>query len=163
MMDERQRPPRRLQTSTERDLEGVAQRRARESTPIVSVPDEITGQYEGEELAAARARRPTAERVARLEVKHDALAGVVSDTREEVAKMSGKLDVLPDLVRAVQQSGERSAAREHVTFTAQVDVAKEREIDVIRARAGLRELLYRLLGFLGGGGLIELLHRLGIL
>jgi hypothetical protein len=56
------------------------------------------------ELANIRARRPTPERISRLEVKHDALALTV-------AKMDGKIDALLDLgAKAEQERQARHAA-----------------------------------------------------
>ena len=54
--------------------------------------DEVTGRYEGEELKAARARRSTDRRAARLEEKHDELASVVSDVRVEVGQLKVESD-----------------------------------------------------------------------
>lgn len=53
--------------------------------PVVEfVSEECTGRYEGEDLQRVRARRPTPERIARLELKHDRLAEVVTDVRVDV-------------------------------------------------------------------------------
>jgi hypothetical protein len=56
------------------------------------VPDEVTGQYEGEDLARMRAKRPTDKRLEKLEEKHDSLDGKVDDIGNRMARMEGKLD-----------------------------------------------------------------------
>jgi hypothetical protein len=48
------------------------------------VAEDPTGKYEGEELQRIRSRRPTPERISRLELKHDRLAEVVTDVRVDV-------------------------------------------------------------------------------
>lgn len=78
---------RRMQSQTERDAEGLAAKRERESSSHESaVPDpfdaeEITGRLAGDELAEARAQRPSNDRIGRLEEKHDALADEVIGVR----------------------------------------------------------------------------------
>lgn len=127
--------------------------------------DDITGKFEGEELRQMRrSKRDTDERIERLEVKHDSLVKVVTETRLEVANMSGKLDVLPELVDAVRATAERTAQREHVTFTAQVDVDRAKALDGVEEKKDRRQLAYKIAGGIAGGGvLIEILHRLGVL
>ena len=114
----------RQQSQTERDIEGWEARKQRErarSNPL-GIPavtcDEVTGNYEGEELARARARRPTPERLARLEEKHDDLAETVNELRVGVAKIDGKLDTLPELLSLLKgkQAAQVAAnADEHET------------------------------------------------
>ena len=65
-------------------------------TPVAGVPafvsEEATGRYDGDELRAIRSKRPTDERIARLEDKHDELVATVTDVRVSIGAMSGKLD-----------------------------------------------------------------------
>lgn len=96
--------PKRFQSQTERDAEGFAAKREREAAPPFVEP-EITGNYTGPELAEMRATRRPETRLALLEEKqdkdreaHHELVSVVSDLRVDVAKMSVKLDALPQLV-----------------------------------------------------------------
>ncbi len=125
MSDDKRIKKGRMQSQTERDAEGLAAKKERESgTPDVTFPaDEITGKHAGVELAELRAMRPTDERIGRLETKHDQLATEVrtkndqfatevSGVRVEVAKMSGKLEVLPDLVKAVEKVADRAAEQD---------------------------------------------------
>jgi hypothetical protein len=86
--------------------------RERRRSPAAGIPapvfDDVTGRYEGEELARMRAKRETPERISRLEKKQDdraemkALAAVVTDARLEVAGMRGELEVLPRLVSLIE-------------------------------------------------------------
>lgn len=120
--------------------------------------------HEVEERREIRSKRGTDERIGRLEEKHDALHSTLTETRIVVAEMSGKLDVLPQLVDAVRGMADRSAAREHVTFTAQVDVDKARQLDNIDAKKDKRKLYMQIAGaVLGGGVLMKLLAAAGVL
>ena len=166
--------------------------------------EEFTDRFEGEELEAHRALRPLDERASRLETKHDdlkkdvekkhdelkkdvsevrsdvkGLSGQVSDMRSAVSGAVGKLEgqekLLTETLSIVKKTHERESDREHVTFTATVDVDrakelarvevdKEEKLDTIDAKKKKRELIVKGVGlFAGGGGLIELLHRLGVL
>ena len=166
--------------------------------------EEITGRYEGEELEERRAARSPDERSARLETKHDelkkdvekkheelkkdvsevrsdvkGLSGQVSDMRSAVSGAVGKLEgqekLLTETLSIVKKTHDREANREHVTFTATVDVDrakelakvevdKEEKLDTIDAKKKRREVIAKGMGlFAGGGGLIEILHRLGVL
>jgi hypothetical protein len=64
-------------------------------TPSPGVPafvdDDLTGQYAGEDLAQRRAKRPTDERIKRLEDKHDKLDDKVDDIHGDVREMRGEL------------------------------------------------------------------------
>jgi hypothetical protein len=93
------RPPRRIQSATQRDMEGMQARKERAKSPAVEfVCEDVTGQYEGEELRAMREQRRPEDRISRLEAKHDSLSRVVGATREDVAKMTGKLDTFLEVV-----------------------------------------------------------------
>lgn len=147
-------PPKRLQSQTERDLDGLRARRERESAPIpVDGFDDLTGRYEGEELRTRRAQRDTGKRVERLEEKHDELAEVVGDMRAELGKVSGKLDVLPELVSAVRDSARTATARSDREHVDQLDARKTKRDTVAKIAGGL----------LGGGLVVAVLQRLGVL
>jgi hypothetical protein len=67
------------------------------------VVDETSQAYDSpDERKLYRARRPTDERIAKLEEKHDELAAVVGDMRATLGRVDGKLDVLPQLVSTLQ-------------------------------------------------------------
>jgi hypothetical protein len=114
-------PPKRFQSATDRDLDGLAARKERQAAPLVEVSGEITGKYDGDELLSMRAKRPTDERIGRLEVSrdkdreaHGELVTVVTDLRVEVATMSGKLDSIPQLVSMLQADKQDALdARKH--------------------------------------------------
>lgn len=166
--------------------------------------EEITGRYEGEELDERRRARAPDERFGRLENKHDelkhdvekkhdelkrevgevrsdmkTLSGHVSDMRSDVSGAVGKIDgqekVLVEMLSIVKKTADHAADRQHVTFTAQVDVDraqelakvevnKEQQLDTIDAKKTRRALVLKGVGLAAsGGGIIELLHRLGVL
>ena len=181
--------------------------------------DEITGNYEGEELELYRSQRPLPDRVTRLERKQDALRGEFKDVRGEfkdvrgevkevradvrtltgqvgdlrsdvsgaVGKIEGQAPVLSEMLSIVKKAAEKTVERDHVTFTAQVDVekahelakvevdkaaglanvelAKERDLEPIKARSERRKAIAKLVGsiFVGAYALYELLHRVGVL
>ena len=125
--------PKRIQSQTERDFDGLEaraerERDARDGRPTSIEFDEVTGQHHGDELRALRAARPPEQRLERLEDKHDELVEIVTDTRLTVSKIEGKLDVLPELVSVVKGMATAREQREHVTFTAQVEVDQARKI-----------------------------------
>jgi hypothetical protein len=131
---------RRVQTSTQRDTAGLAarsERELRERSPIpFELPEEITGNYEGEELERIRALRPPEDRFHVLETKHDKLDQKVEklDTKVEaldtkvdrvevaVAGINGKMDLLPKMFESLQ--GELASRREdgHVILKQTLDV-----------------------------------------
>lgn len=101
-------PPKRMQTATERDLEGAAERKKRHAEVPEYVCDDVTGQYHGEELREHRERRPVPDRISRLEEKHDSLVKVVGATREDVASMTGKLDAFLLVVESERKESHRT-------------------------------------------------------
>jgi hypothetical protein len=82
--------PKRPLTDTTRD---VYVRKTPPKGVPVEVDEEVTGKHEGDELAQLRAKRPTHDRIARLEVKSDAQATAT-------ARMEGKLDTVIALATA---------------------------------------------------------------
>lgn len=221
MSESRKTPPlgtKRPPTQRDRDaLSRETMRGLSDDAPDRAVPaefetDEITGNYEGEELEAYRSLRPLPERVTRLERKQDALRGEfkevrgevkevradvrvlasqVGDLREDVSgavgKIEGQAPVLSEMLSIVKKAAEKTVERDHVTFTAQVDVdkahelarvevdkaaglanvelAKERNLEPIKARSERRKAIAKLVGsiFVGAYALYEFLHRLGVL
>lgn len=126
--------------------------------------DDATGKYDGDELREIRNRRPVPDRITRLEEKHDALVKEVSDTRREVANMAGKLEVLPELVRVVRDTAERTAQREDVAHAARVDVDKAKQLDALDAAKAKRWLYAKIAAaLLGTGVLTKLLAHWGVL
>jgi hypothetical protein len=136
-------PPKwpRHQTGTQRDVEGFAKKKERDSRTmptVKAVDDEVTAKTDigSIERKEGRRERDPLDRIDRLEDKHDRLDDKVDTISSKVDTMSGKLDVLPKLVDAVKTIAEQRASNEHVTFTAQVDVGKAKakaDIDVDKA------------------------------
>ncbi len=115
--------PRRAQTGTSRDLAGIAARRVRSDAVPVTFDDELTGQHEGEELRRMRAKRPTDQRLQRLEDKHDELRDIVTRIEVTHGEMNGKLDTIVDMAgaeavartaRAEAEAAERERRRTHI-------------------------------------------------
>lgn len=106
----------------------MAAKREREAAPV-EVEPEITGNHQGAELDAARDTRAPLDRIRRLEKGRDEdradlkeLTATVSDMRvenakelgdvkAELGKVSGQLEVLPELISVVRKSAERAETR----------------------------------------------------
>lgn len=191
----------RTQSQTDRDMEGLAARREREAAIKEESFDDITGRYEGEELEERRRSRPPDERFSRLEKKHDELkkdsekkhdevrtdvknlTSQVGNLRADVAGAVGKIDGQEGVLTEMLGLVKKTAERDHVTFTAKVEVDKAHELaeievdkaqelaeieDTIKAKDARRKRNLKLLGIVAssvasGGVLIEVLHRLGAL
>jgi hypothetical protein len=126
------------------------------------------------------------------EVRSDVktVSGQVSNLRADVAGAVGKLDgqekllsVQERLISETLSIVKKTSEREHVTFTAKVEVDKEKEladieiakekklasievtkeekVDTVKAKRDRRKRNLKILGFVGGGAsVVELLHRL---
>lgn len=141
------------------------------------VGEEITGQYQGEELAIARTRRPTDQRIARLEVKHDELVKSISDLKDhvgtsiadlrgQVGELTGQLKELPNSLDLIEKMVERMTKREDTAFHAQIDIGTAKAQDEIDSRRIWRRAFAKIaVGTLGGGlvgGIVvQILHKLG--
>ena len=120
----------------------------------------------------------------RADVKE--LSGQVSGLRTDVGGAVGKIDGQEKVLIEMLGLVKKSAERDHVTFTAKIDVdkahelakvevskaeglakvevSKEQGLDTVAARKLRRDTIAKIVaGGLGGGGVIELLHRLGVL
>jgi len=152
------------------------------------LPDEITGQYEGEQLEEMRARRAEQSpetSITKLEKKHDALAGQVgglsqsfTDFRVEHAEQMGGMQAafgtLAGEVKGLATVVKDNRDKDHLTFTAKVDVDRAKhisdvnvkqaeDIDRIAARKARREFWFKIgAAILGGGVLGKLLHMAGL-
>lgn len=96
---------RRAQTSTERDLAGIAAKKEREAAAPEVAFDDITGQYAHDPvtLSQMRARRSTAERLAHMERKYDALVKqlVESKTRVVQSVIASRTKIVTAIISAV--------------------------------------------------------------
>jgi len=133
--------------------------------------DDYTGRLElgSEELRQARAKRPTDERIGRLEDKHDALSADVTKVREGVGRIEGRLDGQDQVLADI-----RDALHEHrkVTFkafSAEMDVSTaERKAEIAdgldakrNRRKRATKLVTTAIGLVGSGAVIaELIHYL---
>lgn len=96
-----------------------------------------------------RASRTTEQRLEKLEDKHDRLD-------RTVAKMSGQMDGQDKVLENIERSIANLSAREHVTFTAQVDVEKNRAIENAKAPGQRRDLAIKIVALLGTIGTLVL-------
>lgn len=101
--------------------------------------DDLTGNYNGEELKELRSKRPTDKRLEKLEEFKDDALERMGKVEVAVADMGGQMKIIPDLVGAMKDATAAMQQREHVTFSAQVDVGKaaalgEVETKTIRAK-----------------------------
>jgi hypothetical protein len=82
------------------------------AVPVPIEEEELTGKHEGDELAQLRAKRPTHDRIARLEVKSD-------DQSKSSARMEGKLDAVLVLLTS-KANEEGKTARTKITTNGKV-------------------------------------------
>jgi hypothetical protein len=120
------KPRRRLQSQTDRDIASDVARREREAAPVASWDDNYTDRYEaGEidegELDRRRSERPPESRMGKLEKKHDALAADVVTIKVDQGKHGVILEALHEDMkarRAAEQADQIDAkkhARERMT------------------------------------------------
>ncbi len=120
-----------------------------QGTPV-EASDEITGQHEAGlidamELARLRGRRPTRERVDRLDVKfdqlddkQDQLIANVGSLAISISELKGEMKVIPKLVEILEKTHEQAAQRQTLTLTAQLDTDKlktTQQLDLEKASA----------------------------
>lgn len=107
--------------------------------PVEFIEEELTGRCEGEELAKKRANRPTGQRVAHLETRVDGVVETIAEWRVEVSTEIGKVVAavgsLAGEVKGLATVVGDSRQREHVTFTAKVDVDKNNQLSDIDVAA----------------------------
>jgi hypothetical protein len=107
--------PKRPPTNVDRDVYVRKTPPKAFAVPVPIEEEEVTGKHDGDELARLRAKRPTHDRIARLEVKGDATAAATS-------RMEGKLDAVLALIPArVVEDGR--TARAKITTNGKVLIA----------------------------------------
>lgn len=154
------KPPKRIQSQSERDSQGLAARKERDRASEAAAPfspgtEELTGNYKGEELERLRSLRPTDLRFAHLEGRVDNAFNELGEIRAEIGEVRGEVDSGLGSVRAEIATGlgkiaggmgelagemkglarvvEDQGKRHHATFTATLDVdtaAKKAGIEV---------------------------------
>lgn len=77
-------------------------------TPLF-VDEECTGKYDGPELEQRRSRRPTPERIARLEKRQDESDKRQGEFAVAVGRMEGKLDTAVDFIKLSQTEAGKTA------------------------------------------------------
>lgn len=132
--------------------------------PMPFSEEEVTGQHEGEELLEMRRRRAQADpasRIALLETEQKEQAAVVNEIRLDVTEIKGDQKAQNASLAGIEKTLDRMAQREHVTFTAKVDVETAEKIDVVNARTTRRNTIAKIIAALiGGGGIVELVRAL---
>lgn len=119
-------PPKRLQTQTERDLEGLAKRKEREAAVVDFIAEESSQAYsDPDERRRFRADKKPEDRIGRLEEKHDDLDEKVDAIYGDVREMRGELKVLPELVDLIKgkTSNEHETTRLAMTSRTKVILA----------------------------------------
>ena len=138
-------------------------------------------------LREARATRPPEKRLEKIEEKQDEHGDTIAEHGRQLvaqgvilARIDGVTSILPqridDAMKAAQEASRATHEREHVVFTQRVDIdtaqktgdirtATAEKIDGIDKKRTRREIAVTVLkifaGIAGGGGFVELLHRLG--
>ncbi len=129
-------------------MASATSRRERQAAPVYVEP-EATGNYEGEELRRIRARRPTPQRIERLEDKHDLLVVHVADLREGFGRVEGQLELL------VEQGKEQAIQR-----AADAELVRAEKLDVVAGRKWTRDQIGRVIAAVASGGVLTALLAL---
>ena len=127
----------------------------RESAPHF-ITEETTGVIDGVELERVRERRPTPERFKALEVTKDEHTAQISALEKShlqlaavVGEVVGQLKVLPKLFENLEKAVDRMADERKSERDEAGDIRKTRRERITLA----------LKGIVGGGALIEAIHR----
>jgi hypothetical protein len=136
---------------------GVA---AQLATPETWPDEECTGKYEGDELEEIRAKRPTKERLRRVEKKQDKLGVDVGELKATVARIDGKLEVVPRLVNLLEKVVGAELAGDNAKLTAHLEIGKAQAADQLEAnrlrRALIKDWATKALAAVGALGLVVL-------
>ncbi len=100
----------------------------------VDFEEDLTGKYDGDELRELRAKRPTDKRLEKLESFKDEVIERMGKVEVAVADMGGQMKILPSLVETMQNATIAMQQREHVTFSAQVDVGKAQALGEVETK-----------------------------
>jgi hypothetical protein len=142
------RPTRpRIQTPTSRELASEQARRERASSideaaagvvgPYEDEEEDLTGQYEGEELERLRReRRTTDQAVAHLERRMDKQVTAFGEFQTEITgKVEHMSGVMEGLGGEIRRTLDTLNQRDHMTFTAKVDVDTTKQKAEIETQA----------------------------
>lgn len=118
----------------------------------VAVDEDVTGQYEGEELDAVRARRPTPDRFRVLERKSDGFDVRLGTLEVTVGRIDERTSTTADQVAQLVEIEQTKRLEGLRLKTAEAE-------DAIAKRRSTRELAARVVGWaITGGGIVEILH-----
>ncbi len=138
MSDERDR--KRFMGDDERALLSKPRRASSPASPTF-VEEELTGQYEGPELAERRAQRRPDKRLEKLEAFKDAATADISAIKLSIVKIEGDTKLTASGIQSIKEilaeRDKRDAERHHrerVTFEAHVDVETAEQIADVEVR-----------------------------
>lgn len=128
-------------------------------------PEAATGVKSGDELARVRENRPTPVRFAHIEGRVDDVVQSVTEWRIETAEQFGgvnsSLGELAGEVKGLATVVSNMAQRGDIVFRSQTEVGTAKELDKIDAKKNRREFWTKIvIGAVGGGGVLEVLHRI---
>jgi hypothetical protein len=159
-------PPRRPQSQTERDVASFAARKERDAAPAF-VDEDLTGRYEGEELYEARKARAAddpAARIVLLETEQKTLSTDVGEMKVSIAEIRGDQKAHGASLLGIQKTLDQFTQREHVTFTAKVDVDTAKQLDAIDAGKARRDFWLKMATSSAVGAIVlKLLQHWGVL
>jgi hypothetical protein len=142
------------------------------------IDEETSGMYEGdpEGLRKFRSKRPTDERIGRLETKSDTHTAAIADLKASIAtsvgEIKGDIGELAGEVRGLATVVRDERARDDITFSESVHIRSAKALDQIDEgkgkrdeaadkRKALRWTIAKVIGgLLGGGIIVELIHWL---
>ncbi len=139
------------------------------------VAEEVTGSYEGEELAAIRARRPTPTRFKKLEEFKDEITKDVGSIKLSIVRIESRNETtsqsltnieqhLSDLRHRQRIEHEAEVAVETAEKVAGVAIGEAKEKDALDAKAARRKLRGQIVAAaLGGGAVLKVLHWFGVM
>lgn len=141
MPDDREKP-RRAQSQTGRDEEGMRAKRERDAMhaiPLTFEDEDLTGQHQRGEIDAAelawkRSRRPTPSRLTKLEEKQDALGKDMVAVKTSLSGIEGQMTVWPELVKELREERKAEREREHTTLTVTADLDRAAGISDVKVR-----------------------------
>lgn len=115
----------------------------------VSVEAEISENYEDEERKQLRSGRTAEHRLEKLETKTDQIVDRLGKVEITVADFGGQMKILPKLVEAMENATVALQQRDHVTFTAKVDVDKAQAIGEVEVQKTKWQMLLKVAAAVG--------------
>lgn len=116
----------------------------------IDAEQEVTGVLQGDALRAARGKRTTEERIERIETKQDEDRARLGRMEVTLAGIGGQMQVLPQLVTAVQDATRAMQERDQMRERAKTEVETAEKIDGLDARKKRREFWWGVAGKAAG-------------